>query len=83
MLQEIDFQRPKYGQHVQVPSVPIAQPSETPPTDRLTDEDIKILRDIAPNAAVITCVDAKPKIPLPLTPYEALPDLGKSMAFMY
>lgn len=83
MLQEIDFQRPKYGQHVQVPSVPIAQPSETPPTDRLTDEGIKILRDIASNAAVITCVDAKPKIPLPLTPYEALPDLGKSMAFMY
>ena len=70
-MQDIDFQRPKYGQPITIPSAPTKQVLERCHTDLKADE-IESLRAIAPRAALFSCLDIKQQVELPLTPYEAL-----------
>ena len=42
---------------------------------RLSDDDISALRQIAPNAAFFTAIDVQQQVPLPLTPLEVLNDM--------
>lgn len=56
MLKDIDFQRPKYGQSVTVPAPP-TKLNLMPCKDFLSDDDMNTLRNIAPNAALFSCID--------------------------